>query len=443
MGLAIRLLFLLAFFWSGAFSQNGKRYALVIGVQNYTSMSALRHSLNDARDMTNMLKEKGFEVEMLLDPKAKQDMRDAIVRYYNKLKDEKAAIGIIYYAGHGIQHDGDNYLLPTSAALQIPGDLDDQCIKMNSIMSVLNSSDNLNILLLDACRTNNIPSFNRDGAEGLKAVEAPKGSIVVFATQPGTVASDGAGVNGLFTSMLLKYINESGLNVGEVFRKVKQGVNSESHGKQLPSIVDNSLGSEFYFDPHHKPAVSNDDRSTGAKRSPENEIKNTVERAKNFFINNNFAEAARYFKVAEEKGDVESLYYLGKIYDTDGTVMLVNGQWTSQDGQMVNGVLKSDNDAFSWYKKAAEKGHIPAERQLAILYESGRGLPVAEPTEAVKWYRKAAESQDMESQYAMGRMYQYGVGVTKDQAQSIKWYKMAAGQGHELAKKILADLHID
>ncbi len=229
------------------YNPNVDKYALVIGVQNYRHIPALRHSLNDATDVSNSLKAKGFKVESLLDPRTKAEMKDAITRYYNAMRDRTGAVGIIYYAGHGVQNEGENYIIPASADIKLPGDLDDQCLKMNTLMSVLNSSTNLNILLLDACRTNSLPSFSRDVAEGLSKVNAPQGSIVLFATQPGKVASDGTGRNGLFTSKFLKYIDEPGLNIGEVARKIKQEVYVESGNKQLPSIEDNSIGSDFYF----------------------------------------------------------------------------------------------------------------------------------------------------------------------------------------------------
>ncbi|MFM9836987.1 MAG: caspase domain-containing protein [Cyclobacteriaceae bacterium] len=232
---------------TATYDHGSEKYALVIGVQNYSHIPALRHSLNDATDVSNSLKAKGFKVESLYDPLTKKEIREAIARYYSTMKDKTGAVGLIYYAGHGMQNDGENYIIPATADLKVPGDLDDQCVKMNTLMSVLNSSTNLNILLLDACRTNSLPSFSRDVAQGLSKVEAPQGSIVLFATQPGKVASDGSGRNGLFTSKLLKYINEPGLNIGEVARKVKQEVYVESGNKQLPSLEDNSIGGEFYF----------------------------------------------------------------------------------------------------------------------------------------------------------------------------------------------------
>ncbi|GHM98642.1 hypothetical protein WSM22_01320 [Cytophagales bacterium WSM2-2] len=261
--------------------QPTSRVALVIGVQNYTGVPPLRHSIKDATDMSNVLKAKGFKVETLIDPKTKKQIKDAITRYYNTMSQSSGAIGIIYYAGHGTQHEGENYLIPATASLQLPGDLDDQCVKMNLVMSALNSTnDNLNIFLLDACRTNNFTSFSRDIVKGLANVESPKGSIVVFATQPGTVASDGTGTNGLFTSKLLKYINEPNLNISDMLRKVKRDVNDESEGRQLPSVVDNSLGGEFYFtqvtNNQPQPNTNKPANSNSVVKDKENDAKKTL-----------------------------------------------------------------------------------------------------------------------------------------------------------------------
>src|SRR5258706_5180266 len=132
----------------------GKRIALVIGAQSYTVLPPLRNSLNDAKSMAAALQAKGFQVDAVYNPKSKKDIKDAITRYYNIMKDQVDAVGIIFYAGHGMQLDGNNYLIPTTASLQIPDDLDDQCVKMNAVMSALKAASNsLNILLLDACRT--------------------------------------------------------------------------------------------------------------------------------------------------------------------------------------------------------------------------------------------------------------------------------------------------
>ncbi|HCW05840.1 MAG TPA: hypothetical protein DGG95_00550 [Cytophagales bacterium] len=240
------LTLLLVLFAFQTFCNAQKKVALVIGAQNYSSLPPLRNSLSDARELSKTLKAKGFQVETLLDPKTSREMKDAIIRYQNLMRDEVGGVGIIFYAGHGMQFEGNNYLIPTTAKLELSSDLDDKCLKMNAVMSVLNATNkSLNILLLDACRT--LPSFSRDSEQGWTKVNAPRGSIVVFATEAGKVASDGNGKNGLFTSKLLKEINEPGLNINEVFKRVKQDVYLESNEKQLPSVEDNSIGGDFYF----------------------------------------------------------------------------------------------------------------------------------------------------------------------------------------------------
>jgi hypothetical protein len=233
----------LSIVYLNSFSQ--KRVALVIGVQNYIAVQPLRHSLNDANDIASILEEKGFKVDKLLDPKSKKEIKDAITQYFKSIS--TGVTGIIYYSGHATVHQGYNYLIPANANIHNPGDLDDQCVKMDYVMAALNSYQNLNIVILDACRSNAFPSFNRDLTQGLVNVEVPRGSIVLFAAQPGKVASDGTGRNGLFTSKLLKYMNEPNLDLSGILKKVKQEVLSESNGTQLPSYVDNSIGTDFYF----------------------------------------------------------------------------------------------------------------------------------------------------------------------------------------------------
>jgi TolB-like protein len=238
---------ILIFVISGLAAQTPtKKVALIIGAQNYTTLPRLRNSLNDARAMSAKLKTKGFQVEVLYDPKTKGEVRDAITRYYNIMSNQSGGVGLIFYAGHGMQYDGDNYIIPTSASLQNPGDLDDQCVKINTVMAVMKSSGkSLNILILDACRS--LTSFTRSTEQGLSRMEAPQGSIIVFAAQQGKVASDGTGQNGLFTSKLMKALDEPNLNITDVFKKVKREVYAESNETQLPSVEDNSVGGDFYF----------------------------------------------------------------------------------------------------------------------------------------------------------------------------------------------------
>lgn len=226
-----------------------EKYALVIGVKTYQFVQPLQNSLNDAKDLSALLKKKGFQVIELYDPKTKRDMQDAVRKYFGLLQGKDNVAGMVFYSGHGMQVDGINYLIPSQANPQIKADLEDQCLSMDYVMKAIEEAGNgLNIFVLDACRNNPFRSFSRSAEKGLSMVNAPRGSYIVYATKPGSVASDGTGRNGLFTSKLLKHIDEEGLKFEEVFKRVAADVATESGDAQRPWISSDYTG-DFYFSP--------------------------------------------------------------------------------------------------------------------------------------------------------------------------------------------------
>lgn len=223
------------------------RLALVIGVKTYKNISALRNPLNDAEDMSANLKKLGFTVIELFDPSTKRQIQDAIRRYQSILKQHKDAVGLIFYSGHGMQVDGANYLIPGGAEMQIKADVEDQCVNMDYIMNAIEEAKNaLNIFILDACRNNPFSGFDRSGERGLSVITAPVGSYIVYATKPGSVASDGEGRNGLFTNYLLKHMLTPNLNIEQLFKKVARDVGTVSNNMQRPWISSDFTG-DFYF----------------------------------------------------------------------------------------------------------------------------------------------------------------------------------------------------
>lgn len=230
-------------------TNQSKKVALVIGAKNYQHVAPLQNSLNDAKDMAATLKGKGFEVVELYDPQTKRQIQDGVIKYFQILQADKNSVGMVYYSGHGMQVDGANYLIPTQANPQIKADLDDQCLNMDYIMRAIEQAGNeLNIFVLDACRNNPFRGFYRSSEQGLSMVTTPKGSYIVYATKPGSVASDGTGRNGLFTSKLLKYLNTEGLNIEQVFKRVAADVSKESNDAQRPWIASDYTG-DFFFTP--------------------------------------------------------------------------------------------------------------------------------------------------------------------------------------------------
>jgi formylglycine-generating enzyme required for sulfatase activity len=227
-----------------AFGQSS-RYAVVIGNGNYTELGKLKNPVNDARDFGEALKSLGFEVEFLADADL-PSMEDAVVRLGNRLAGSKDSIGFFFYAGHGVQSNGINYLVPADAHIASASFLKTKALSAQEMLDVLQEAHNaLNVVVLDACRDNPF-SWGRSGTRGLSVVAAqPPGSIVAYATSAGSVAQDGAGRNGVFTSELLKNIREPGVDIMEVFKRTGAGVQAATAGAQVPAIYNQYFGSAF------------------------------------------------------------------------------------------------------------------------------------------------------------------------------------------------------
>lgn len=230
------------------------RVALVIGNAAYRNARKLDNPANDARAMAKVLQEVGFDV---LGPNGagyadldQRGMRAAIKEFGQRLR-ATPGVGLFYFAGHGVEANDTNYLIPVDAA---PNDETDLKYEGFDIRDVLEQfvGNRLNIVILDACRDNPFArSFKRSrggGGNGLKQVEAPTGTLIAYATAPHQTASDGTGVNGLYTEQLLESIKVKGLPIEQVFKRVRVSVQKKSHGEQVP-WENSSLNGDFYFIP--------------------------------------------------------------------------------------------------------------------------------------------------------------------------------------------------
>ena len=221
-----------------------QRYALVIGNSQY-KVGKLRNPVNDANAMATLLQKKGFQVQELTDANKRQ-INTAIRDFTNQLH-QKNAVGLFYYAGHGVEIDGRNYLVPIGADIKNETDVEYESVDAGRVMAAMErAGNNLNIVILDACRDNPYARSFRSSSRGLARMDAAKGSLVLYATSPGDVASDGTGRNGLFTEHLMESIDTPDLKVEDVFKSTAQKVYKATDGKQLPwqsgVILDN-----FYF----------------------------------------------------------------------------------------------------------------------------------------------------------------------------------------------------
>jgi hypothetical protein len=223
--------------------EKSKRIALVIGNAAYKA-SPLANPVNDASAMAQLLGELGFEV-IYKQNASQAEMKRAIREFGDKIV--KGDVALFYYAGHGAQMNGENYLIPVDAVITKEEEIEYESVNAGFALAQMASAANtLNIVILDACRNNPFARSFRSQSQGLAQIRAPAGTIIAYATEPGSVAADGKGKNGLYTEELLKSMRAPGLKIEDVFKQVRVAVRKKSQGKQTP-WESSSLEGDFYF----------------------------------------------------------------------------------------------------------------------------------------------------------------------------------------------------
>jgi hypothetical protein len=218
--------FLLSLFSVPVFSEH--KTALVIGNGNYEYFSRLPNPRAEAKSMKTALESIGFDVIVLLDGTYDQ-MYDAIIDFESKLT-KYGGIGLFHYGGHGVQMDGQNFLLPIDKYIPDDRRLTTRAVNVAEIVGSMEASGTeTNIIILDACRDNPLPSSTRSAARGLSKIDAPVNSIVVYAAEAGKTAQDG-----LFTPILIKYIQQKGLEITDMMKRIRSEVREATGGKQRP-----------------------------------------------------------------------------------------------------------------------------------------------------------------------------------------------------------------
>jgi len=224
---------------------NERRVALVIGNGAYKS-SPLRNPVNDARAVGRALADVGFAV-MVLEDGTRAGMHRAVRLFGDELL--RGGAGLFYYAGHGMQVRGRNYLVPVDVEIEREDEVEFQAVDANLVLAKMDSAKNsLNLMILDACRNNPFARSFRSATQGLAQMDAPSGTLVAFATAPGSVAADGDGENGVYTKHLLKELRQPGLPVEQLFKRVRVGVSIETGDRQIP-WESSSLKGDFFFTP--------------------------------------------------------------------------------------------------------------------------------------------------------------------------------------------------
>ena len=229
--------------WSASLPTSEPRHALVVGNAGYAT-APLLNATNDASAVAKVLEKAGFTVDLRLNATQKQ-LQDAVTAFGDRLKGGGA--GLFYFAGHGVQIKGRNFLMPVGSDIKREDEVPYKAVDVQQVLDKMETARNrINVVILDACRDNPFARSSRSGGGGLTQVDAPIGSVVAFATAPGSVASDGKGSNGLYTQHLLANIERPGMPIEEVFKRVRLGVRLDSNGSQVP-WESTSLEGDFMF----------------------------------------------------------------------------------------------------------------------------------------------------------------------------------------------------
>ncbi len=445
----------------------GRRMALVIGNSKYPD-SPLQNPANDARDLGAVLTQLGFTAVVKYD--LNEDSLDRAVADF-AAQVRPGDVALFYYAGHGMQIDGENLLLPVDFKLK-----QDAISAKRHSFHVNDAVDRLRtsrartiILILDACRDNPYQtSRSFGGSRGLAGMNG-EGVYFAFAAAEGKTAEDNPqDRNGLFTKHLLAGLREPGLGIDEVFTRVRSGVYQDSHQRQLP-FSNSGLTQPFVFreavrtaaatvdldlerynavrdsrDPAQLEAMAaklkRDDladllreraralrsvtKTASAAPPAKSDSSEPLRRAEAAYGRGDFDTARSLYRPLAEAGNLQAMRRLGFIYE--------KGLATPQD----------HSQAAFWYGKAADAGDRYGLYHVASMYESGDGV-AQDYGKAALFYRRAADAGESDAMYRLGSMYENGRGQKKDRDTAISWYRKAAQAGNEDAKTHLNRLGVN
>ena len=420
------------------------RVALVIGNAAYES-SALKNPVNDAELISDALKQAGFRVTTVKNANRGQ-MEEAIKQFGRELQPDSTAL--FYYAGHGVQHEGKNYLLPIGAigSIQKPGQIDDRAISAAYVLGAMEDS-RIKLVFLDACRDAPF-AFSRSLSRGLAPMSKSGGTLISYATMPGTTAADGDSRNSPYARSLAKWMREP-LKIEDILKQVGSDVERETGGKQSPEYT-TAVRTDFFFTAPTTPTTR---ESAAAAPVVAQGADAVLREAGEAYGKNDYERARRLVQPLAEAGNSEAQFYLGALYNLGEGVeedygkahewyekAAAQGYAAAQNGlgdlyKYGLGVKGDDDKAHEWYEKAAAQGYAAAQYNLGLSYYVDDKYDKAR-----EWFEKAAVQGNAFAQLWLGYLYEDGRGGKRDYDKARQWYEKAAAQGNIDAKKGLQRL---
>jgi uncharacterized protein len=462
-------------------AQDAPRLALIIGNSAYKIAKPLSNPANDAELMAATLEKIGFTVTKVTNADY-ATMNRAVIQYANSLP--KNAISLVYYAGHGVQVDGQNYLLPIDIDPTSRSDLPFLSLSVDKLLGVFKDRNAAaNIFVLDACRNNPFEddatrSVAGGDSRGLAAVVSGfRGSLIAYSTGPGKVAQDGDGANSPYSLALSKALERPGLSIESVFKLARTQVIGATDYKQVP-WENSSLTQDIYLSANPEQAVDPATRVTqcdtmaGHPSDPErvfvgidyalmrpgpaisacradlekdpNNPRLMTELARALAKNGDLAEALALDEAAVKMGylgayhNLGNHYRRGEIVKKDLVKALELFTYAAQRGHPEDaynvgvlyregegGVKQSDAKAREWFERSAAQNYPSAFDKLGLMAALGEGQP-ADQTKAVEYFARGAELGDSSAIVNLGTAYRKGEGVEVDLAKALSLFQRAA-----------------
>lgn len=485
-------LFLLFIGFTSAFASEDRRVALVIGNSAYKNVVALPNPVNDARAMSAALGRLGFDVTLLTNV-SKVDFDQGLADFSEKASN--ADLALVFYAGHGIEMGGVNYLIPVDAKLKTDLRVPFETVSLNSVLGAVSAAKKLRMVLLDACRNNPFAEkmtrslgANRSIGRGLADLAAGPNELISYSALAGKEASDGESGHSPYTEALLANIEKPGIEVGKLFRIVADEVQAKTNGEQVPYESARLPATDIFLrDPDVQPQIegevvnaTNDSDARADWEIAQKSGKVDVLRA---FVETH-GDAKMYRLLAEEQiaileradkpgslveapveAAIPDKFESAPVTECDRLATVPN------DRQAISRLLgvefakiqakkalqecKKSLDAYpsearflflygralyrndraeeamQYYKRAAALNYGMANNGIAMLYLKGVGT-VRSGQEAFKWFQKAASLNVSTSMYSLGYMYQKGEFVAKDERKAAEWMVRALQLGDTL-----------
>jgi len=426
----------------GSVAHAEKRVALVIGNSAYSAVPALPNPAGDARLMSDTLRSLGFFVvgggaQTDLD---KAGFDDVLKKFATQLIG--ADVALFYYAGHGVETHGLNYLVPVDAHPLDEADVFAEMVGVSGILDQMEKSGaRINLVLLDACRDNPFSGHGvRSTTGGLAQMPAPVGTLISFATQPRSVSLDGTDGHSPYTEALAKAMQQPGAGLFKTFNEVGLAVEKATDGQQLPWVSSSPISGSFYFAGKPAPVIADarpmpaiPDTPAPAPLVQQTRLSPADDPSHHDLVTDCDRLAAMPYDNGRPPGvggvEFEKINVKAATAACNDAMAQYPdmARFTFEAGR-VAGAGKDNAEARRLYDKAAAAGYAMANNNIGGMYEGGEGV-ARNYAEAVRWYSKAAGAGEPIAMVNLGWLYEHGQGVARDLAEARRLYEASAKAG--------------